>query len=76
MPNKESKQSHLHLQIIDPDDRLGAKEKGGYNPLKAHSFFEGIEWNSLPNQQPPELVPYLPAKDETEEALWGNIEVK
>ena len=49
---------------------------GGFGPLKAHPFFEGIDWESLDKQTPPELLPYLPAKDEKSENLWGEHSVR
>lgn len=47
---------------------------GGYDPLKAHSFFKGIEWETLDKQKPPELHPYLPAKGADTE-YWSQYKV-
>lgn len=44
------------LLQLDPDSRLGAGAPGSkndYNALKAHKFFEGIDFNELPNLLPP-----------------------
>lgn len=48
---------------------------GGYGPLKAHVFFQGIEWGTLHTQQPPELLPFLPANSENSENLWSQYKV-
>jgi 3-phosphoinositide dependent protein kinase-1 len=35
---------------MDPDKRLGFREPGGYDELKAHPFFDGVDWDTLPEQ--------------------------
>lgn len=47
----------------------------GYGPLKAHPFFDGIDFENLPKSEAPELMPYLPAKGENAENLWGKHKV-
>ena len=42
------------LLQLDPAARLGAGP-GGYDRLKAHPFFEGIDWLALPDTIPPEI---------------------
>ncbi|KRY29194.1 3-phosphoinositide-dependent protein kinase 1, partial [Trichinella spiralis] len=62
---------------IEPAERLGSVERGGVAEVKNHPFFDGIDWNTLPMQKPPEMIPYLPgiassgkmSSDEIEEAL-------
>ncbi|KRX54152.1 3-phosphoinositide-dependent protein kinase 1, partial [Trichinella sp. T9] len=62
---------------IEPAERLGSVERGGVAEVKNHPFFDGIDWNTLPMQKPPEMTPYLPgiassgkmSSDEIEEAL-------
>jgi 3-phosphoinositide dependent protein kinase-1 len=44
------------LLVKDPSKRLGAGE-GGYDKLKAHPFFEGINWEWILTSKPPELPP-------------------
>jgi 3-phosphoinositide dependent protein kinase-1 len=44
------------LLLLDPDDRLGARAEG-YKELKAHPFFNGIDWNNLHKQTPPRIKP-------------------
>jgi 3-phosphoinositide dependent protein kinase-1 len=45
-----------NLLRIDPNDRLGVGQDG-YKKLKAHPFFEGIDFTNLPNMTPPSIVP-------------------
>lgn len=45
------------LLELDPDKRIGNREPGGYEELKAHSFFDGIDWHNLPNTSPPPIRP-------------------
>jgi len=35
------------LLVVDPKERLGHKDKGGYPALMAHPFFKGLDWNAL-----------------------------
>ena len=64
------------LKVLNPTERLGCEEMGGYRPLKSHPFFEGIDWENLEEQTPPKLLPYLPAKDEKSENLWSKHNVR
>ncbi|XP_068100647.1 3-phosphoinositide-dependent protein kinase 1 isoform X2 [Hyperolius riggenbachi] len=62
------------LLVQDPTKRLGCEEMGGYGPLKAHSFFDGITWQDLHLQTPPKLTAYLPAMAEDDEEFYGNYD--
>ncbi|KAM3915788.1 3-phosphoinositide-dependent protein kinase 1 [Leptodactylus fuscus] len=62
------------LLVLEPIKRLGCEEMGGYGPLKAHSFFDGITWQDLHLQTPPKLTAYLPAMAEDDEEFYGNYD--
>uniref|UniRef100_A0A8C7H6Z3 3-phosphoinositide-dependent protein kinase 1 n=1 Tax=Oncorhynchus kisutch TaxID=8019 RepID=A0A8C7H6Z3_ONCKI len=62
------------LLCLDPSNRLGCEEMGGYNPLRDHFFFEAITWENLHLQTPPKLTPYLPAMAEDDEDYYGNYD--
>lgn len=62
-------------QVLNPAERLGCEEMGGYGPLKSHPFFEGIDWEKLTEQTAPVLMPYLPAKDANDESFWSKNNV-
>ncbi|XP_035603382.1 3-phosphoinositide-dependent protein kinase 1-like isoform X4 [Oncorhynchus keta] len=63
-----------HLLCLDPSNRLGCEEMGGYNPLRAHFFFKTVTWENLHLQTPPKLTPYLPAMAEDDEDYYGNYD--
>ena len=65
----------LLYKVLDPTKRLGCDEMGGYGPLKAHPFFEGVNWDNLAKESPPELHPYLPATGHDSQNLWSQYEV-
>ncbi|KAG5445395.1 3-phosphoinositide dependent protein kinase-1 [Clonorchis sinensis] len=47
------------LLVINPMDRLGSPTNGGPVAVQEHLFFSGIDWDSLPNQPAPILLPNL-----------------
>lgn len=55
------------LQVRNPAERLGSEDAGGYPPLKAHPFFNGLLWEKLHLMKPPAITPYLPASGDNEE---------
>uniref|UniRef100_A0A673XWF9 3-phosphoinositide-dependent protein kinase 1 n=1 Tax=Salmo trutta TaxID=8032 RepID=A0A673XWF9_SALTR len=59
---------------LDPSNRLGCEEMGGYNPLRAHFFFKAVTWENLHLQTPPKLTSYLPAMAEDDEDYYGNYD--
>jgi len=65
----------LLYQVLDPTQRLGCQEMGGYDTLRSHIFLSGIDWETLHLQKPPELLPYLPANSENSENLWSKYKV-
>ncbi|XP_029583631.1 3-phosphoinositide-dependent protein kinase 1 isoform X4 [Salmo trutta] len=62
------------LLCLDPSNRLGCEEMGGYNPLRAHFFFKAVTWENLHLQTPPKLTSYLPAMAEDDEDYYGNYD--
>ena len=64
------------LLVIEPTERLGCESKGGYEVLKTHEFFEGIEWETLVDQTPPTMIPFLPAKDSDSESGQYSSQVR
>ncbi|CAH3105674.1 unnamed protein product [Pocillopora meandrina] len=63
------------LLILDPKLRLGCDEQGGFPSLKSHEFYEGIDWENLPNETPPDLLPYLPSTSTNEEGLRSKFKL-
>lgn len=63
------------LLVLDPTKRLGCDECGGFPSLKGHEFYEGINWEDLANQRPPDLLPYLPSTCTDQEGLRSKYKV-
>lgn len=61
------------LLVLDPDKRLGCEVMGGFEPLKTHPFFKGINFETLETMTPPRLVPYLPATASNPEQCWSTL---
>jgi len=55
------------LLVIDSSKRLGSTDSDGYNSIKMHPFYQGIEFESLYSQKPPVIAPYLPGTSSHEE---------
>lgn len=68
---------HLVTQLLrlEPAKRLGSDQQGGYEPLRSHVFFEDIDWEHIPEQTPPKLLPYLPSTSKGELGLRSEINV-
>ena len=62
------------FQVLEPTERLGCEEKGGFLKLMEHRFFKDIPWSDLPTIKPPQLLPFLPALGE-ENDLWSSYKV-
>lgn len=55
------------LLVVDPSKRLGAHDGETYASIRSHPFFDGIEFESLYKQTPPQIYPYLPGTSDHEE---------
>jgi len=68
----------IFFQVLDPSKRLGASDAVGYPSLRSHPFFSGINFETLHEQTPPKIYPYLPGTSEHEElrsryrVSWSN----
>nr|CAD7260263.1 unnamed protein product [Timema shepardi] len=55
------------LVVLDSSQRLGAKDSDSYSSIRSHSFFSGVQFETLYKQTPPQIYPYLPGTSEHEE---------
>ncbi|XP_076285790.1 phosphoinositide-dependent kinase 1 isoform X2 [Lasioglossum baleicum] len=57
------------LLVLESGKRLGAQDEhgAGYPSIRAHPFFEGVDFETLHEQTPPPIYPYLPGTSEHEE---------
>ncbi|KAI9489703.1 kinase-like domain-containing protein [Zychaea mexicana] len=75
------------LLILDPKARLGSEVTGGIEALKAHAYFDGVDWDHIWESQAPPLKERLDAKmkkirpqntdgavDESEFDIWFREE--
>ncbi|XP_076901811.1 3-phosphoinositide-dependent protein kinase 2-like [Bidens hawaiensis] len=69
------------LLDIDPLKRPGASPDG-YNSLKNHPFFRGIDWHNIRSKSPPRLVPEKgptssrsSGGDDTSDSLWNPTHI-
>lgn len=63
------------LLVLNPEQRLGCEEMGGFEKLKLHPFYEGIDFDHIHEQKPPPLVPFLPATSTNPENIWSSYRV-
>ncbi|XP_043270665.1 3-phosphoinositide-dependent protein kinase 1 [Venturia canescens] len=57
------------LLVLEASERLGATDEhgAGYPAIRAHEFFKGVDFETLHEQTPPPIYPYLPGTSEHEE---------
>lgn len=49
------------ILVLDHSKRLGSVDEGDvYESIRKHPFFDGIKWDSLYDETPPVICPYLP----------------
>jgi 3-phosphoinositide dependent protein kinase-1 len=65
------------LLQLDPRQRLGSTDlkECRYNSIRNHKFFDGIVWDEIRKQKPPQISPYLPGNGQEEE-LRGEYTCK
>ncbi|XP_075224053.1 phosphoinositide-dependent kinase 1 isoform X2 [Lycorma delicatula] len=54
------------LLVLEPSQRLGANDKNGYPSIRAHPFFQGIEFETLHQSTPPPIYPYIPGDSDNQ----------
>lgn len=50
---EEAKEVVSELLVVDTEKRLGSTQRGGFDALRNHSFFDGIQWDALHNIESP-----------------------
>ncbi|XP_039963963.1 3-phosphoinositide-dependent protein kinase 1 isoform X1 [Bactrocera tryoni] len=59
--DKDAEDLVRQLLKIRPEERLGSQDaKGSYVSIRAHPFFNGIDFATIRQQTPPPIYPYLP----------------
>lgn len=54
------------LLVLEPSERIGAKDQNRYESIRSHPFFAGIDWTNLHEQEPPKIYPHLPGLEQNE----------
>lgn len=44
-----------NLLVVEVKSRLGSMESGGADAVKRHPFFQGVQWDSITNSEPPQI---------------------
>lgn len=74
--DKEAKDLVEKLLVLDPRERIGAKDsQERYDSIRSHPFFDEINWDNLHGQTSPQINPYLPGLTQEEGELWSNYRV-
>lgn len=55
------------LLVLDPTERLGAKDAKRYTSIRSHPFYDGLDFETLHTTNPPPIYPYLPGNSEGQE---------
>ncbi|KAH8262407.1 hypothetical protein KR026_003472 [Drosophila bipectinata] len=66
--DKDAEDLVRKLLKVDPRDRLGAQDEFGYyESIRAHPFFAGVNWQTVRQETPPPIYPYLPGVSQDED---------
>ncbi|XP_055847143.1 3-phosphoinositide-dependent protein kinase 1 isoform X2 [Episyrphus balteatus] len=64
------------LLKLNPNERLGAHDKCGfYESIRSHPFFDGVNFDTIREQTPPTICPYLPGVSKDEELFRSQYRV-
>jgi len=63
------------ILVLNPKERLGCEELGGYIQLEEHPFYEDIDFNDIQNQIPPKLKLYLPSNEPGQPGIYEEIDM-
>lgn len=55
------------LLVLDPIERLGARDTKRYTSIRSHPFYKGLDFDTLHTTYPPPIYPYLPGNSESQE---------
>jgi len=69
--DREAESLIRQLLVIDPDARLGAKNRKRYDTVRQHPFFQGVDFHSLPDSIPPSLESEV-SEIRTVDPLWAK----
>jgi len=64
------------LLVIDPKARIGCEDLGGYEKLKNHEFYKGIDFDNIHLQTPPKLKLYLPSNEPGQPGIYEEVDIE
>lgn len=63
------------FQVLDSEKRIGAKDSVRYTSIRSHSFYESLNFDTLQQQTPPPIYPYLPGTSPDSQELRSQYRV-
>ncbi len=63
------------MQVLDSEQRLGAKDADRYKSIRSHPFYEGLNFDTLQETTPPPIYPYLPGVSPDSQELRSQYRV-
>ena len=70
----EAKDLIQKLLKLDPKDRIGSEQSGGYDVLKSHPFFDGVDWDNITTTTAPEEMLALDDSSDEEDKMAKDFE--
>ena len=61
------------LQVIEPTDRIGARDARPYSSIRNHAFFEGVDFESLYLATPPSIQEFIPESSRRPDPCWSRL---
>ena len=61
------------MQVIEPTDRIGARDARPYSSIRNHAFFEGVDFESLYLATPPSIQEFIPESSRRPDPCWSRL---
>lgn len=74
--NEDAKDLIKRLLVIEPSERIGARDAKPYESIRKHPFFSRVDFDSLLEAIPPAVKPFVSEEDKPDPVWSRNPDIK